>query len=140
MYLTHGILSRELYYFWGLVFPRNLIIVKSKTNYWHILTLRNVLWIIRVVLPWKNSVKDPNKEHNFFNKNPCSWWRIANFSCHSIGASNLEFIVWRKRYRKKYIYWHIFQCIQWYENYNKVVPKNSTLNALFRISYFTGPS
>jgi len=99
MYLTHATLSRELYYFWELVFPRNLIIVESKTNYWHILTLRKVLWTIRVVLPWKNSVKDPNKEHNFFNKSRCSWWRIVNFSCHSIGASNLEFIVWR--YRKK---------------------------------------
>lgn len=35
MYLTHThtTLSRELYYFWELVFPRNLIIVKSKTNY-----------------------------------------------------------------------------------------------------------
>lgn len=99
MYLTHATLSRELYYFWGLVSPRNLIIVESKTNYWHILTLRNVLWTIRVVLPWKDNVKDPNKEHNFFNKSRCSWWH-CEFQLVTIGASNLEF-VWRIITKKK---------------------------------------
>jgi len=73
-------------------------VISLSSNRNQLLTLRNVLWTIRVVLP-RDSVKDPNKEHNFFNKSRCSWWCIVNFNC-SVGANNFEFIVWRERYRK----------------------------------------
>jgi len=67
----------------------------------------------------------------------------VNFSCHSIGASDLKFIGVIAKKKRLYV------CTDTFSNayndtkiiYNKVVyvPRNNA-RASFRISYFTGPS
>jgi len=63
MYLTHATLSRELYYFWELVFHViSLLSQKPITDTAQCIVNNTRNFTMK-------SVKDPNKEHNFFNKN-----------------------------------------------------------------------
>lgn len=71
MYLTHIRNYHEnRIVFWNLCVPRNLIMVESKslTHNWNLAQciVNNYTWANHVnVITLK---KNPNKEHNFFNK------------------------------------------------------------------------